>query len=365
MCRRDSWTNTHSLFGIDRIEEWTYCADSNGNQPCRRVYIYDHGDINMAPERPRSVGYDIPFGPRIIERKPEGEFRDLFRQARDETLLPRSISRRREPQIVEPEFVELREAKQPPRRRQRSPSDGFVPPPAPSPRHSLGDEVPYLEMRRPRQSPIIHSPSPPLREHRRRRVPSPLPSTVEVEKIRIRRLDRDKTERDRDKAERLRGRGIEKETRMEREHRRVAEDASRLAEVALRERRERRRVEREAENADAQRRSAEIAAADLKRENDRLNLERRLAEREAALRERERERERERDRERVRNAFGRAQDVFRSAPFAPQHTREVPRPNTDRGAEVIQAAQHARQTRRRERILYYINGQRIERGQHE
>lgn len=65
------------MYGIDKIEEWTYCVNSRGDQPCRRVYIHDHGDINMAPERPRSVGCEIPLGPRIIERKPESEVRKL------------------------------------------------------------------------------------------------------------------------------------------------------------------------------------------------------------------------------------------------------------------------------------------------
>lgn len=78
MCHKRSWTNTYDLLGIDKIEEWTYCRRSNGDQPCRRVHVHDHGDINMAPNRPRSVGYDVPLVPRIIERRPENEVREVF-----------------------------------------------------------------------------------------------------------------------------------------------------------------------------------------------------------------------------------------------------------------------------------------------
>lgn len=77
MCRKSSWTKTYDLFGVDRIEEWIYCHNSRNDEPCRRILIHDHGDINMAPERPRSVEYDISFEPRIIERKPEGEVREV------------------------------------------------------------------------------------------------------------------------------------------------------------------------------------------------------------------------------------------------------------------------------------------------
>ncbi len=384
MCRRDRWNKTYDLFGIDRIEEWTYCPNSKDDEPCRRIYVHDHGDINMAPERPRSTSYDIPFGPRIIERKPESEvrelsipkthgrskkltfgfkFRELFRPARIERVQPRSILRRPEPNPMEPEYVELREPRRPrppPISPRRPPPDDFVPlpPPVPSPRRRPEEETPILEIRSPRRPAIIHSPSPPMRERPRRRVPSPPPSPIrEVETIRIRRLDKT----DRGKADRQRARDIEEEARIERERRYDAEDAARhLSGIALRERSERRRAEKEAQLADAQRRSAEITAADLQRENDRLDRERRLAEREAAVLERESERERER----VRDALGRPQDVFRPLREAALPTRGPPRHATDRGADVIQAAQAARRHRRGERITYHANGRRIEQDRH-
>jgi hypothetical protein len=334
----------------------------------------------MAPERPRSVGYDIPFGPRIIERKPESEvrevpfpqrerrpekltigfkFRELFTPVRIERVQPKSILKHREPESVDPEYVELREPMRPrtrPLSPRRQPLDDFVPlPPAmPSPRFRPEEETPILEIRSPRHPPIIHSPSPPLREHRRRRA-SRTPSPVrEVETIRIRRLDKT----DRAKAERQRAQKIEEEARTERERRHAAEDATRnLAELALRERSERRRAERVAQNADAQRRSAEIAAADLQRENERLDRERKVAKREAAVLELERERERER----IRDVLGHPQGVFRPARRVPLAPRDPPR-TPDRGAEVIQAAQEARRHRRGERISYNDNGRRIEQG---
>lgn len=385
MCHRNLWRNTYDLFGIDRLEEWIYCANSEGDQPCRRIYVHDHGDINMAPERPRSVGYDLPLGPRIIERKPESEvressipqparrskkltfgfkFRRLFRPAHIETIQPRSILRRPEPGYVEPEYVELREPRRPrspPIRPQRSPQDDFVPlpPPVPSPRHLPDEEAPILEIRSPRRRPVIHAPPSPLREHRRRRSPSPPTSPIrEVETIRIRRLDNT----DRGKAERQRARNVEEEARVERERRHEAEDATRhLSEIAMRERAERRRAERDARNADAQRRSAEVAAADLQRENERLDRERRVAEREAAVLELERERERER----LRDALGRSQPVLRPARDLPRQTRDSPQPLTDRGAEVIQAARNARHLRRGERITYYVDGRRMEQDRHD
>lgn len=382
MCRRDFWTGTYNLFGIDRIEEWKYCIYSRNNQPCRRVSVHDHGDINMAPERPRSAGYDIPFGPRIIERKPEAEVRDspipetkspskkltfsfklrqLFRPIKIEKVRPKSILRHPEPELVNPDYVELREPRHvhtrarpvSPISHRRAPSDEFVPLPplVPSPRRRSEEEAPFLETRSPRRRPIIHSPSPPLREHRRRPASSPSPEPVrEVETIRIRRLDKT----DRDRAQRQRERGVEDQARIERERRQDVEDKNRrLAELVMRERSERVHAERDVENAVAQRRSAEIAAADLKRENDRLDRERRLAEREAAVLERERDRERGR----VRAAIGRPQDVFQPA----REARDGPRPPpADRGAEVIQAAQEARRQRRGERISYYANGRRVE-----
>lgn len=391
MCRKSTWSQTYDLFGVDRIEEWIYCPNSKDDQPCRRIYIHDYGDINMAPERPRSVGFDIPFGPRIIERKPESEvrevpiptpkrqghskkltfgfkFRELFRPVKPERAQPKSILRRpkpeQEPELVDPEYVELRE----PRRRRpspinprRSPPGDFVPLPplVPSPRHRLEEEAPILEIRSPRRTPIIHSPSSPPRERRRRRAPSPSPSPVrEVETIRIRRLDKN----DRGKAERHRARNVKEEARAERERRHGAEDDTRhMAEVALHERSARQRAERDAQNAVLQRRSVEIAAADLQRENGRLDRERRLAEREADVLERERAEERER----VRQVFGLPQDVFRPARDAPRQMREVPRPTTDRGAEVIRAAQAHSHLRRGERISYYNNGRRTEQDRHD
>lgn len=367
MCRRDRWSKTYDLFGIDRIEEWTYCPDSQDDQPCRRIYLHDHGDINMAPERPRSVGYDVPFEPRIIERKPESEvcevslrkkkgrskkltfgfkFRELFRPVRIERVQPKSILRRVEPVVVEPEYVELREPGRPrpsPLRPQRPDPVDFVPlpPPVPSPRRRPEEEVPVVEIRSPR-SPrrpvIIHSLSPPLREHRRRRAPSTSP-VREVETIRIRRFDNT----DRERAERQRARDVEEEVRIERERRYDVEDVNRhLTEIAMHERSERRRAERDAENAAVQRASAEIAAADLQRENGRLDRERRVAEREAAVLALERERERER----LGDALRRPPDGFRPARDIVRQPREAPRAPADRGAEVIRAAQEARRHRR-------------------
>jgi hypothetical protein len=381
MCRRDLWTGTYNLFGIDRIEEWTYCHNSRDDQPCRRIYIHDHGDIAMAPERPRSAGYDIHFEPRIIERKPEGEvcdnpipktkrsskkltfgfkFGEFFRPVKIKRVQPKSILRRPEPEpepeLVDPDYVQLREPRRSPPRPispRRPPRDEFVPlpSPVPSPRRHSEEEAPIVEIRSPRGPPIIHPPSPPLREHRRRPARSPSPEPIrEVETIRIRRLDKT----DRGKAQRHRARNVEEEARRERERRHDAEDVNRrLAEIAMRERSERLHAERDARNAVAQRRSAEIAAADLQRENDRLGRERRVAEREAAVLEEERERERER----VRNALGRPQDVYRPA----REPRDVHQPMpADRGAAVIQAAQEARRHRRGERISHYPSGRRIE-----
>jgi hypothetical protein len=327
----------------------------------------------MAPERPRSVGFDIPVGPHIIERKPESEvressipkkerrskkltfgfkFRDLFRSART----PRSILRYPEPEHVVPEYVEVREPRRSrphPVRTHRSPSDDFVPlpPPVPSPIRRPEEETPIIEIRSPRRPTFIHSPSPPLREHRRRRAPSPSPSPSpirEVETIRIRRLDRT----DRGKAERQRARNVEEEARIERERRRDAEDDTRHWEaIAVRE-----RIERQ---------SAEIAAADLQREreNERLERERerRVADREAAVLERERER----DRERVRDAAAHPRDNFRIPRDGARYAREAAQPPRDRGAEVIQAAQNANRVRRAERVFYYVNGRRIEHDRHD
>lgn len=376
MCRRNIWRNTYNLFGVDRLEEWTYCPNSIDDQPCRRIYIHDHGDINMAPDRPRSAGFDIPFGPRIIERKPEAEvrelpipktegrskrltigfkFRDLFNPIKVEKIQPRPILRRPEPAFVQPEYVEMREPRRP-----RPPTNDFVPlsPPLLSPRRLPEPDIPIEELRSPRRSPIIHSPPSPYREHRRRRARSPSPNPVrEVETIRVRRLDKT----DRGKAERQRARNAEEEARFERERRLNLEDANRhLTDIALRERSQRHRLEREAQNADVQRRSAEIAAADLQRENDRLELQRRLVEREAAVLELEREREREEERERARDALRYPQDLFRPARDILRQTREAPRSTTDRGAEVIRAAQDANRRRRGERISYYANGRRID-----
>jgi hypothetical protein len=340
----------------------------------------------MAPERPRSVGYDIPFEPRIIERKPESEvcelsipkkkgrskkltfsfkFRELFRSFRTERVQPKSILRRVEPELVEPEYVELREPgrpRPPSLRPQRPHSDDFVPlpPPVPSPRRRPEEETPFLEIRSPRsprRPPIIHSPSTPLREHRRRRAPSTSP-VREVETIRIRRFDKT----DRGRAERQRARDVEEEARIERERRHDVEDANRhLAEIAMRERSERRRAEKDAENAAVQRASAEIAAADLQRENGRLDRERRVAEREAAVLALERERERER----LGDALRRPQDGFRPAREVVRQPREGPRQPVDRGAEVIRAAQEARRHRRGERAVHFENGRRIEQGRYD
>lgn len=319
----------------------------------------------------------MPLGPRIIERKPESEvrevsirkadskkltfgfkFRDLFRPRKIVRAQPRSILRRPQPDLVEPEYVELREPRRPRSPligAQRVPTDDSVPlpPPVPSPRRRPEEETPILEIRSPRRPPIIHSPSPPLLQSRRRQTPSPPVPVREVETIRIRRLDKT----DRGKAERLRARDVEEEARIERERRYDAEDANRhLAGIVMRERSERRRAERDAQNAVTQRQSAEIAAADLQRENDRLDRERRLAEREAAVLERERRRERQGG----RDALGRPQDVFRPARDAPlPPARGAPVSPADRGAEVIRAAQDARRHGRRERIVYLADGHRI------
>lgn len=330
----------------------------------------------MAPERPRSVSYDIPLPPRIIDRKPEPEVREvptlkpkrrskkltlgiklpeLLRPGRVERVQPRIIPRYVEPDIIDPEYVDLREPRRPrppPINVQRPHPDDFVPlPPAvPSPRRPAGEEIPILETRSPRSArrlPIIHAPTSPLREHRRRRTPSSSPSPVrEVETIRIRRLDKT----DRGKAERVRARDVEDQTRIERERRYGAEEVNyRLADIVLRETSERRRAE-------AQRQSAEIAVADLQRENEELARARRIADREAVLAEREREQERERARERVRDAIRRPHEARDPS----QARREVPRPARDRGAEVIRAAQEARRQDFGERISYYHNGRRID-----
>lgn len=336
----------------------------------------------MAPERPRSAAFDVPLAPRIIERKPESEvrefsipkrqgrskrltiglkFRDLFRPAMNGAMRPRSFLRRVEPELVEPELVEpayleLREPRHrrpPPLRAQRPPLDEFVPlPPAvPSPRRRPEEETHVLETRSPRERPILHPPSTPRREHRRHRTPSP-PSIPfrEVETIRIRRLDRT----DRGKAERQRARDVEEEVRIERERRHDVEDNCRhLADIAMHERSERHRMEREMLTATAQRRSAEITAADLQRENDLLDRARRLAEREVEL-------DRERERERERTARGRPEDEFRPLRDVLLPAREPPRRATDRGADIIQAARNARHQQRAERIFYYDNGRRID-----
>ncbi|ERF71036.1 hypothetical protein EPUS_03316 [Endocarpon pusillum Z07020] len=314
----------------------------------------------MAPERPRSVEYDIPFGPRIIERKPEGEVQELYRSARPVRPQHRPILRHPEPERIEADYVELREPgrrRPPPINIRRQVADDFVPlpRPVPSPRYPLDEETPTLEIRTPRQRPIIHTSPSPLREHRRRRAssPSPSPSPVrEVERIRICKLDKS----DSGKAERYRGRAAEDEIRVERERRRHVEENNRhLAERASREASERRRAQRDAQNAIAQRRSAEIAAAELQQQNERLDRARRLAEREAAILERERLRERDRlrEQERVREVSGRPQGAFRLAREPLRSPRDPIHLTTDRGAQVIQAAQANQRLRHRERNSYH------------
>lgn len=377
MCQKHLWHGTYELFGIDRIDEWIYCSHSRDDQPCRRTYIHDHGDINMAPQRLRSVSYDLPFGARIIERKPESEvgdsplsktrrrpkkltlgfkFRDLFRPTRT-----RSILRRRpvsdpepEPEIVGSAYVETREPRQPrarPVSPRTPPPEQYVPlpSPVPSPRHRPGGEARIAQIRSPRMDPIIHAPSPPVRVRRRRSTRSPSPEVVrEVETIRVRRFE----QTDRGRAQRQRERDVEQEARIERERRHNAEvDNHRLSATAQRER--------------SERRAAETEAAALRQENELLDRERRLAEREAAVRDRDRERERERERAREREREqerrererGHAADILPPARGASQYTREIP---TDRGADVIRAAQNAGRHRRGERITYYENGRRVQ-----
>ena len=324
----------------------------------------------MAPERPRSAGYDMVLEPRIIERRPDEEvrvssipkrrnrskeltfsfkFRDLFKPFRTKKVQPDSIKRRPELDFVEPAYVELREPRRPrtpPVSPRRPPPEEFVPLPrlVPSPRHQAEEEIPILEVRSPRHPPVIHSPPSPLREHRRRRTPSPASPIREVETIRIRRLDKS----DRDKAGRQRARDVEAEARIERERERSrdgGDDRRRLAEIALHERSERRKAER--------------AAAILQQEND--DRERRLAEREAAVLERERERERER----FYDTPEHRRDVFQPAEDYPLRRSEAPRPPTDRGAEVIQAAQASRRLRRGEQIAYCVGGRRTDPGRHD
>jgi hypothetical protein len=381
MCRRDIWKYTSQQLGIDRVEEWTYCSKSNGKEPCRTIFIYNHRDIDMAPERPRSVAFDLPLEPRIIDREPKVEVRDLaiptmrgrsheltlglkicdiFAPAHPLPSRPKIVRREIEIGRVQPEYVELREPRSsriPPTEPPRSSPARFVPlpPRAPSPRLPTEQEVPALDFRGPGRPAVIHAPASPRRQHHRRRAISPRPSSPvrEVETIRVRRLEKT----DRSKAERRRSRDIEEEARAERERRYDAEDASRrLADIILRERSERRRAERDAQEAAAQRRSAEIAAEDLQRENERLDRQRRLAEREAAVLEREREREREW----IRTELGTSGQGSRAFREPPRHTRNDPLPQPDRGNEVIQEAQAAARRRRAERVPFITHDRRID-----
>jgi len=309
----------------------------------------------MAPERPRSVGYDIPFGARIIEREPDNEvreapipkkrgrskkltfgmkLRDFFRPMLVRQARPKSILKRAEPDLADPAYVELREP------RQQRPSsiydrrqsvDDFVPLPAllSPPRYRTGEEAPFLETRSPRSAPIIHSASSPRRRHSQRRASSPSPSPdCEVETVRFRRSHRT----DRGKAERHRARNVEAEARAERERGANAAHNRRQEEPTLEDR-----------------------AAHIQRERQRLAREQRLSQLENDVLERERELERRR----VSQAFGYTQADFPSA-----RGGDVLQPTTDRGAEVIQEAQARGRLRRGERISYYRDGRRIDMGRY-
>jgi hypothetical protein len=338
----------------------------------------------MAPERPRSASYDIHIEPRIIERKPENEVRELpititkrrskkltfgfklrnlFRPARVQPIQPRSILRRPRPEPEEPEYVEVREPGRrrpsPPISPRRAAHDTFVPlpPRVPSPGRYTEEEPPVIQIRSPRRrTPIIHAPSPPLRQHRRRPSPSPPATPIrEVETVRVRRLERI----DHPRAERQRERDAEVELRIERERRRDAEiTARRLEEDNRREHSERRRAERAALDAQDQRRSAEIVAEELQLEMERRERLRRLEEREAAVVAHQRgqeERER-RERDMARVAFAPRPEVIRPA-------RAAARPETDNGAAVLTRAREAGRRRQRaeERIFYIVDGRRVER----
>jgi hypothetical protein len=362
MCRKKTWSQTYDLFGVDRIEEWTYCPNSRNDQPCRRIYIHEYGDINMAPERPRSVGYDIPFGARIIERKPDSEVREVpipkkrgrskkltfGMKLRDFFLRPIPVGKARPKSILkrpETDLANFAHVVERAPRQQLSSSiydrtqsvDDFVPLPAPlsQPRRRAWEEAAYLEERSPRSAPIIHSVSLPRhgqgrasspssnRRHSQRRAPSPSPSPVcEVETVRVRRFD----QTDRGRAERHRARNVEAEARAERERRHNADHIRRQEEPTLEE------------------------IARLLRENE-LAREQRIAQLEAAVLERDRELERRE----VAQAFGHPQADFPSA-----RAGDVLRPATDRGAEVIQDAQARGRRRRGERISYYSDGRRID-----
>ena len=311
-----------------------------------------YGDIQMAPGR-RSVGFDIPFGPRTMKRVPESQVReipipktrgrskkltlgmkfgDFDRPIKVQRAQPKSTPKHAGPALVDPPYVESREPS-----RRPSPDD-FVPlpPPLSSPRHRLGEEAHFIEMRSPRDTRILHRQLPSVRRrYNQRPAPYLSPSPVrEVETIRIRRLG----EADRSRAKRHRAPNAEEETRAERRRCHNLEAHRRyLEEIALEER--------------AAHRRTKDATANLRRENERLDRQQRLADREAAVLERERKRERER----VRQAFGRPQDDLR-----PEREGEVVRPTTDRGADVIRAAQARGRARRREPIYYYGGGKRME-----
>ena len=375
MCRRDSWSNTFSLFGINKLEEWIYCERSRNDKPCKTVIVREHGDINMAPERPRSVGFDVDFGPRIIERKPDTEvrelpipepekkskltvgfkFRDIFRAPKIETIQPKSILRRPQPQVElmeEPEYVELRE----PRRVRRTPSPPRplqqpyvpLPPPVLSPRFQRheDDDDPVMVLRGPRQAPIVHSPAPPSPRQRRRRPVSPSPSPVrEVESIRTRRLDKI----DKPKAEVRRQREIEQQVRIEREKRHDVEDVNRqLTGMIGRERSQRRRAEHHAQEADDHRRSLEI-------ENERLERQRRLDQRDAELIEEVRPRERGRPRDALTHGIRASREIRPHNPPSPRGPQTA-----DRGSEVIREAQEAARRRRHRESFIQEEGRRGE-----
>lgn len=143
-----------------------------------------------------------------------------------------------------------------------------------------------------------------------------------METVRVRRFD----QTDRGRAERHRARKFEAEARAERERRPNADHIRRQEEPTLEQ------------------------IARLQRENQ-LARERRLAQVEAAVLERERELERRG----APQAFGYPQADFPSA-----RAGDVLRPATDRGAEVIQDAQARGRRRREERISYYSDGRRID-----
>jgi hypothetical protein len=306
----------------------------------------------MAPERPRSVGYDIPSGARIIEREPDSEVREvpipkkrgrskkltfgiklrnLFGPVFVRKVRPKSILKHTEPNLADAAYVEVREPRQ---QRpsfiydQRRSEAEFVPLPGllpSSPRHRAGYEAPLMEMRSPRSAPLIHSESSPRRRHSQRRASSPLPSRVcEVETVRVRRFDNT----DRDRARRHRARIVEEEIRAEHERRPNA-DHNRLQQERVLEERE----------------------AYLQRGNARLARERRLAQLENEVLERERELERRR----VSPGFGHPQ-----SDFPPARGGDVLRPTTDRGADVIREAQARGRVRRGEQILYHSDGRRID-----